>query len=99
MSTDGAGRIVNWSFDFSNVEVGVMGTFNNGPADQIDQVSDFTGGNSLASNGNVPGTWTLVPEPSSEAFGALSLTLLAGMGVRRRERLSPRLPGVTRCAA
>jgi hypothetical protein len=56
VSTDGAGQIVNWSFDFSGgAAVGVMGTFNNGPIDQIDQATDFVEGNSLASNDGVPG--------------------------------------------
>jgi hypothetical protein len=78
VSTDGVGRIVSWSIDFSNAQGAVMGTFNNGPVDQIDQATDFTDGNSLASNMNLPGNWRLVPEPSSGALGALSLTLLLG---------------------
>jgi hypothetical protein len=83
VGTDGAGRIVNWSFDFS-AGGAVMGTFNNGPIDQIDQATDFANGNSLASNGNVPGVWALVPEPSSAALAALSLTVLAMARPRRR---------------
>jgi hypothetical protein len=52
-------------------------TTDNGPIDQIDQATDFSDGNSLASNTNAPGSWTLVPEPSLRALGALALTLLA----------------------
>jgi hypothetical protein len=98
VSTDGTGRIVNWSFDFSGgAAVGVMGTFNNGPGDEIDQATDFVGENSLASNENVPGTWTLVPEPSSGALVALSLPLLAVAKARERlasAREARRLGGV-----
>ena len=85
VSTDADGRIVNWSIDFSGgAAVGVMGTFDNGPIDQIDQATDFIGENSLASNENVPGSWTLVPEPSTGALCALGLSLLAAAGARFR---------------
>jgi hypothetical protein len=85
VSTDGAGQIVNWSIDFSGgAAVGIMGTFNNGPGDQIDQATDFVGENSLASNGSVPGSWTLVPEPSTGALCALGLSLFAVARSRRR---------------
>jgi len=84
VSTDAAGRIVGWSIDFSDPGGEVMGTFDNGPADEIDQATDFTGGNSLASNTNAPGSWTLVPEPLPGALAALSLTLLAASRARRR---------------
>ncbi len=85
VSTDAAGLIVSWSFDFSGgAAVGVMGTFNNGPADQIDQATDFLDGNSLASNDGVPGSWALVPEPSTGALCAVSLSLLAAAGRRLR---------------
>jgi MYXO-CTERM domain-containing protein len=40
-----------------------------------------------ASNSDVPGTWTLVPEPASGAMAALGLVAL---GARRRRRQSPR---------
>jgi hypothetical protein len=83
VTTDGSGQIVNWSFDFSGgAAVGVMGTFNNGPADQIDQATDFVEGNSLASNDGVPGSWMVVPEPSS---GALLILGLIGFAARRRD--------------
>jgi len=85
VSTDADGRIVNWSIDFSGgAAVGVMGTFDNGPADQIDQATDFIGVNSLASNTSVPGSWTLVPEPSTGALCALGLSLLAVARARLR---------------
>ena len=77
VSTDAGGHIVNWTFDFSNASGEIIGTFNNGPGDEIDQATNFGDGNSLASNENVPGTWTLVPEPASGTLAALSLTLLA----------------------
>lgn len=78
VSTDGAGQIVGWSFDFSGgAAVGIMGSFNQGPIDQIDQATDFLEGNSLASNEGVPGSWALVPEPSTGALLAFSLSLLA----------------------
>lgn len=48
-----------------------------GPIDQIDQATDFLDGYSLASNESVPGSWTLVPEPSTGALFAFSLSLLA----------------------
>jgi len=88
VSTDAAGEIVNWSFDFSGgAAVGVMGTFNNGPGDQIDQATDFLGANSLASNENAPGSWALVPEPSAAALGVVTLSLLAA-ATKRRRRIS-----------
>jgi len=65
VSTDADGRIVNWSFDFSNPTVGVMGSFDNGPFDQIDPATDFTGGNSLASNGNSRGAGRWFRSPRS----------------------------------
>jgi hypothetical protein len=90
VSTDGAGHIVNWSFDFSGgAAVGVMGTFNHGPGDQIDQATDFAGENSLASNDSVPGSWTLVPEPSTAALCAVPLALLALARARLRPARRP----------
>jgi hypothetical protein len=90
VSTDAAGRIVNWSFDFSGGgAVGVMGTFNNGPIDQIDQATDFVGENSLASNDSVPGSWALVPEPSTGALCVLPLSLLAVARARLRPARRP----------
>jgi len=77
VSTDAGGHIVGWSFDFSDGAGEVMGTFDNGPGDQIDQATDFTGGNSLASNQNLPGSWSLVPEPAASVLAWLSLALLA----------------------
>ena len=80
VTTDGAGRIVNWSFDFSGgAAIGIIGTFNNGPGDEIDQATDFSEGNSIANNQDEPGVWTLVPEPSTRAQRALSLLVLAAM--------------------
>jgi hypothetical protein len=84
VTTDAGGQIVNWSFDFSDASGEIMGTFNNGPADEIDQASDFSGGNSLASNMNAPGSWTLLPEPPTLLLGLLgSLGALARRSARR----------------
>ena len=77
-STNSAAQIVSWSVDLSGgAAVGVMGTFDNGPIDQIDQATDFTGQNSLASNTGRPRKWTVVPEPSPGALFSLGLSLLA----------------------
>ncbi|HVN38200.1 MAG TPA: hypothetical protein VMW19_08530 [Myxococcota bacterium] len=85
VSTDATGRIVNWSIDFSGgPAVGVMGTFDNGPIDQIDQATDFVGSNSLASNTSTPGSWALAPEPSTGALCAFGLSLLGVARARLR---------------
>jgi len=85
VSTDAAGRIVSWSIDFSDSSGEIMGSFANGTADQIDQATDFSQGNRLASNTSLPGTWTAVPEPSAGAlpFGAFVAAALA-RGARAR---------------
>jgi len=88
VSTDASGRIVAWSLDFSNGSGEVMGTFNNGPADQIDQATDFSGGNSLASNMAAPGTWTALPEPSLGALAGLALAAVSLLGAAQRSLLS-----------
>jgi hypothetical protein len=87
VSTDASGRIVAWSFDFSNDSGEVIGTFSDGPADQIDQATDFSGGNSLASNMGAPGTWTAVPEPPLDALAGLAVAAASLLG-RRRPPLS-----------
>jgi hypothetical protein len=90
LSTDGGGRIVAWSFDFSNDSGEVMGTFNNGPADQIDQATDFTGGNSLANNAT-PGTWALVGEPSTGALAGAALAVSLLTRIRARPSVPVRM--------
>jgi hypothetical protein len=79
VSTDGAGHIVAWSFDFSDAAGQVIGTFDNGPGDRIDQATDFSDVNSLASNMDSPGSWTLLPETSSFAFASVALVVLTLM--------------------
>lgn len=93
VSTDGAGRIVHWSFDFSGAGgVGSMSTFNTGIINEVDQARDFVGANSRGSNRGIPGTWTLAPEPSSDALGALSVSLLVVARARHRLRHRPSSP-------
>jgi MYXO-CTERM domain-containing protein len=86
VTTDGAGRIVNWSFDFSAADGSIIGTFNNGPGDEIDQATDFSMENSLASNQDTPGVWMLVPEPPTRTQRTLSLLALAAIASTRRRR-------------
>jgi len=92
--TDPSGGIVQWSFDFFDPQsINDMSTNDHGPGDQIDQATDLAGMSvSQASNQNAPGTWTLVPEPSSDALSALSLFVVGLLAGASRSASGPRSP-------
>ena len=74
VSTNGSGAITVWSFEFSGTGHGIV-TQNVPPGPgSIQDLGDTTVRASIV---NDPGTWTLVPEPSTLTLSAIGLSVLA----------------------
>jgi|SRR5215469_5981002 len=102
VSTDASGGITNWFIQFNVVLApgvplmslgtchALCGTSSDG--DSVDTLLGVQVGFASASNNN-PGTWSIVPEPSTLALSSLPL-LIFGAAVRRR-RAADRGRGTT----
>lgn len=107
-STDGLGQINTWEISLaalvpSGAEYTILESFDyvgfSGPLCNGDCVSDFviqynTGPNQVAGNGSTPGTWTLVPEPSTVCLLGIGLMGIAALR-RPRRCANPRLSTAT----
>ena len=86
VSTNESGAITVWSFEFSGTGHGIV-TQNVPPGPgSIQDLGDATVGDTTvrASVVSNPGTWTLVPEPSTLTLSAIGLSVLGATMRRRR---------------